>query len=82
MNPGVTENETMNKTENKVAHQWKILGYVGIIFLNLVFTSPPAFSANPDDEIAELKATIKALQRRVEALETQQEKKEIGSPEI
>jgi hypothetical protein len=82
MNPGVTENSTMNKKAHEVAHQWKILGYVGIFFLNLVFTSPPAFSANPDGEIAELKAIIKALQRRVEALEAQQEKKETGSHEI
>lgn len=64
MNRGVTENETMNKREHGVAHLWKLLGCVGIVALN-VFTLTPAFSANQDDEIAELKATIEALQRRV-----------------
>ncbi len=82
MNRGVTENETMNKKDHKVAFPWKLLGCMAIVSLNMVFTSSLAFSANPDDEIAELKAQIKALQRRVEDLEAQQEKKEIGSPEI
>ncbi len=59
-----------------------MLGCVGIVFFNLVFTWTPAFSANADEEIAELKATIKALQRRVEALEAQQETKESASQEI
>ncbi len=70
----------MDKGENWVAHQWKMLGCLGIVSFNLVFTLTLAFSANRDDEIAELKAQIEALQRRVEDLEAQ--KKETGSPEI
>jgi hypothetical protein len=78
----VNEKEKMAKGEIWSLHPWKLLGCVGIVSLNVVFTVLPAFSASQDDEIAELKATIKALQRRVEALEAQQEKKETGSSEI
>ena len=82
MNLVVTENKKMAKGENWIPHPWKLLGCVGIVALNFVFTWTPAFSANSDDEIAELKATIKALQRRVEILEAQQETKETDSQEI
>jgi len=82
MNPAVNRIEDMNRTKTPTAFSWNMLGCLVIVFLNLVLTSPPAFSANSDEEIAELKATIKALQRRVEALEAQQEKKEPGSSEI
>jgi hypothetical protein len=74
MNLVVTEKEKMAKGENWIPHPWKWLGCVGIVALNFVFTLTPAFSATSTDEIAELKAQIKALQRRVEALEAQKEK--------
>ncbi len=72
----------MDKGKNWVAHQWKILGWLGIVSFNLVFTPTPAFSHDQDGEIAELKATVEALQRRVEELEAQQGKRETVSPEI
>jgi len=82
MNRVVTENKTMNKREHGVVQLWKWLGCVGIVSLNVVFTVTPAFSATSTDEIAELKAQIKALQGRVEDLEAQQEKNETGLSEI
>ncbi len=72
----------MDKGEKWVAHQWKMLGCIGIISFIFGFTLTPAYSADREDEIAELKAEIEALQRRVEDLEAQQGKKETGSPEI
>jgi len=82
MTHSVTENKIMNKREYGVARLWKRLGYVGIVSCHLIFSLTPAFSATATEEIAELKATIEALQRRVESLEAQQEKKETVSPEI
>jgi len=82
MDIAVTEMEKMAKGENWIPHPWKWLHCLVIFSLNLVFTLTPVFSATSTDEIAELKATIKALQRRVEALEAQQEKNETGSSEI
>ena len=82
MNPAVNGIEDMNRTKTPTAFSWNMLGCLVIVFLNLVLTLPPAFSANSDEEIAELKDTIKALQRRVEALEAQQETKETDSQEI
>ena len=82
MNLVVTEKEKMTKGENRILHPWKWLHCLVIFSWNLVFTLTPAFSATSTDEITELKATIKALQRRVEALEAQQEKKETVSSEI
>ena len=72
----------MDRRDNWVAHQWKMLGCIGIISFIFGFTLTPAYSADREDEIAELKAEIEALQRRVEDLEAQQGKKETGSPEI
>ncbi len=82
MNPAINGIKDMNRTKTPTAFSWNMLGCLVIVFLNLVLTWTPAFSANSDKEIAELKATIKALQRRVEALEAQQETKETDSQEI
>jgi hypothetical protein len=82
MDFAVTEKKIMAKEKSWIPHPLKLVGYVGVISLYVVFTVLPAFSATATDEIAELKATIKALQRRVEALEAQQEKKETISSEI
>jgi hypothetical protein len=74
----------MNKKGRNIrtAYPKNMLCCLVLVFLSQPFTTSPALSANPDEEIAELKATIKALQRRVEALEAQQEPKETDSPEI
>jgi len=82
MDLAVTEKKIMAKEKSWIPHPLKLVGYVGVISFYVVFTVLPAFSASQDDEIAELKATIKALQRRVEALEAQQEKNETGLSEI
>ena len=75
----------MDKGGILVASPWNMLGCVGIVAVIIamnVFTMTPAFSAKQNDEIAELKATIAALQRRVEVLESQKGKEEADSPEI
>jgi hypothetical protein len=83
LNLFVNGKDTMHKGGTSVAGQWIImLGCLGILSFSLLCTWTPAFSAIPDNEIAELKAQIKALQRRVEDLEAQREKKETESPKI
>ena len=46
--------DTVNKRENGSAYSWNMLGCVGIVFINLVFTWTPAFSANADEGYCQL----------------------------
>ena len=74
--------EEVKRRKTHATYSWSLLGCLAIVFLNVTIIPPSAFPSTPEDEIAELKATMKALQRRMEILEAQQETKESDSQEI